>query len=112
MDSNIKYLIVQIVRFVDGGFPGWVQCEFMDAEGRKHSLIDKVSTFISKSLDAESSYPQGGVVRCKILSQSCDEKQRELVRVTTARPDVVESTEGLSEFVVLSTQLQPAPRPS
>ena len=36
---------VQIVRFVDSGFPGWVECELVDAAGRRHILKDKVPTF-------------------------------------------------------------------
>jgi hypothetical protein len=48
-------LAVQIVRFVnDEPQPGIVACEFVDAEGRCHTLIDKVSGFSASLLDASS----------------------------------------------------------
>jgi hypothetical protein len=105
MHSNIQNLAVEIVRFVAGGFPGWVACEFVDAEGNGHTLIDKYPGFSSEVLDADSSYPQSGTARCEVLARWQDAWGRELVRITIARPDVIESTAGLTEFVVLSTQL-------
>lgn len=98
-------LTVQIVSFVNEGFPGWVACEFVDVEGRNHTLVDKVPLFSTEDLDATSLYPQLGTVRCEILTQMKDTQGREVVRLTTARPDGVESTEGLSEFVVFASQL-------
>ena len=38
-------LAVQIVRFVDECQPGVVACEFVDADGHLHTLIDKVPIF-------------------------------------------------------------------
>jgi len=93
----IHELSVQIVRFEDGSFPGWVKCELLDAEGHRHELIDKVPIFTVDCLDANSRYPVAGLVQCEILDQWLDERDRELTRVKT-----IESTEGLSEFVVLS----------
>ena len=58
-------LAVQVVRFVDDEpQPGVVACEFVDAEGCCHTLIDKVPGFSAKLLDARSDYPQAGAVRC------------------------------------------------
>ncbi len=99
-------LAIQVVRFVDEApQPGVVACEFVDAEGRCHTLIDKVPGFSAKPLDARSAYPQAGVVRCEALARWRDAAGRDLVRITTKLPDHVESTEGASEFVVLSTQM-------
>jgi hypothetical protein len=53
-------------------------------------------------LDANSQYPRSGDVQCEVLSRSQDARRGELVRI---RMPGIESTEGLSEFVVLSTQL-------
>jgi hypothetical protein len=105
MSSKIQNLTVQITRFIDDRFPGWVECEFMDAEGRKHRLIDKVPIFSTEALTAASTYPQFGIARCEVLTHWQDARGRELSRVTTARPDDIESTEGVSEFIVLSAQL-------
>jgi hypothetical protein len=103
--SELDQLVVQIVRFVDDAFPGWVACELEDAEGRRHELIDKVPGFTGMMLDATSVYPTMGSVRCQILARWEDERGRELVRVSTVQPDGITSTEDFSEFVVLSSQV-------
>jgi hypothetical protein len=62
-------------------------------------------------LDGKSQYPQAGEVGCEVLNLSLDARGAELMRV---RMQGTESTEGLSEFVVLATQLSvpvpPSPR--
>jgi hypothetical protein len=100
-------LAVQIVRFVDDAQPGVVAAEFVDAVGRSHTLIDKVSIFSEAMLNAASAYPQPGAARCEVLIRKLDAQKREIVRISTLRPDAIESTEGLSEFEVLSPQLSP-----
>ncbi|HXM97174.1 MAG TPA: hypothetical protein VN982_01730 [Candidatus Dormibacteraeota bacterium] len=103
MNPSTQNLSVQIVRFVDDRFPGWVECEFVDANGLRHVLKDKYPIFTTELLDATSSYPQLGCVSCEVLARWQDAQGRELVRVTITRP--TESSEGLSEFVVAATQL-------
>jgi hypothetical protein len=106
MTHNTATLLkVQIVRFVDDAQPGWVACEFQDAEGVCHTLIDKVPIFTEAALDRASTYPDSGDVSCQILGSWMDTQGRNLVRITTEKPDGVNSTEGLCEFVVLSSQL-------
>jgi hypothetical protein len=102
---------VQIVRFVNDGFPGWVACEFEDATSVRHVLIDKVPIFTTLVLDASSSFPQPGCAPCEVLARWQDTQGRELVRITIARPINMESTDGLSEFVVVATQLSNYPFP-
>jgi hypothetical protein len=100
-------LTVQIVRFVDGRFPGWVECELVDAEGRCHLIIDKFPMFTPKVLDADSEYPTPGTVRCEVLKRYeryQDEKGQELVRVRS-----IESTEGVSEFTVPASLITSVP---
>ena len=72
-------LAVQIVRFVDDTQPGVVACEFSDADGRRHTLIDKVPIFTTEHLDASSAYPQGGAVRCEVLSRWRDQALLEVL---------------------------------
>jgi hypothetical protein len=105
----LNQLAVQIVRFVDDAQPGIVACEFEDPDGRRHTLIDKVPIFTDTMLDANSIYPQTGSVA--LAARYCrwkDSRARELVRVSTVKPDGTESTEGLSEFVMLSSRVSPA----
>jgi hypothetical protein len=96
---------VQIVRFVEEHQPAMVACELLDAEGHTHTLIDKDAMFTNEWLNAESDYPQAGRIRCEILDRWQDKQGRELIRITTAKPDWIESTDSKSELVVLATQL-------
>ncbi|MFZ0861887.1 MAG: hypothetical protein WAN18_14465 [Candidatus Sulfotelmatobacter sp.] len=89
----------------DQHYPGWLECAFIDVEGRRHTLIDKVPVFNLNDLDSKSSYPQLGGLHCEVLKSWRNSLGRGLVRITIDKPFVLESTEELSEFVVLATQL-------
>lgn len=96
---------VEIVRFVEECQPNIVEARFSDSEGRCHTFIDKSAIFSTDwSLDEATKYPQPGVIRCQILARWQAPAGPELVRVTTE----VESTEGVSEFVVLANQVSPS----
>ena len=100
-------LKVQILRCIDAHFPGWVECEFTDAENNRHSLVEKVPIVSEQDLGPDDSYPRNGLIRCEIL-----ERLRgaggDLLRITTAHPDGVETKAGASKFLVLSSQVVPA----
>jgi hypothetical protein len=98
-------LQVEIVRFVEECQPNIVEARFDDSEGRCHTFVDKSAIFSTDwSLDAATKYPQPGVIRCHILARWSVPAGPDLVRVTTE----IESTEGISEFVVLANQLSPS----
>jgi hypothetical protein len=103
--SVVEAVAVRIVRFVDDAQPGWVACELTDAFDRRHTLVDKAPVFTAKTLDADGPYPEPGVIACEVVERWQDGEGRRLARVTTARPFGVESTEGVTEFVVLSEQV-------
>jgi hypothetical protein len=90
---------VQIIRFVDASFPGWVECELVDADGRRHVIRDKVPIFSAENLDAESPYPAAGNMQCEIVQRFQDGAGRQLARVSTERFGV-ESVEGIAQFTV------------
>ena len=95
-------LELQIVRFVEECQPNIVEAKFFDSEGRCHSFVDKSAIFTTDwSLDAATKYPQPGVIRCHVLARWQVPTGPAVVRVTTE----IESTEGVSEFVVLANQL-------
>ena len=98
-------LTVEIVRYVDDHQPGWVESQFLDAQGKRHTFRDKVPGFTAIHLGPDSEYPQPGQVCCRVLSQTQDALGRTLVHISTAYPYDIESIEGLSEFNVLPTQL-------
>jgi hypothetical protein len=97
-------LRVSIIRFVDEHQPGFVECEFTDANGTVHTLVDKVPIFSMEELRSDSIYPKPGFARCEVLERSRDSRGQ-LARVTIAKPDGLESSRQLSEFVVLESQL-------
>jgi len=101
----MQNLPVQISRFVDDGFPGWVECEFVDAEGIRQTIIDKVPIFTNAMLDATSQYPQTGIIQCSVLKQWKDERGQELARIRIAQTHFVDTPDELAEFVVFSSQL-------
>ena len=100
---------VQIVRFVDGGFPGWVECELVDAAGHHHVMKDKVPIFTAEDLDADGPYPTPGFVACEVVERYQNEKGQELVRVSTVKPYNIESTAGVSEFTVSASVVRSSP---
>lgn len=101
----MKNLAVKILRCVDEmSFPGWLEAELVDAEGRRHIFIDKVPAFTANFLlDSKSTYPQAGTLPCEVRESQRDSAGREVFRV--AIYPGVESKEGLTEFVVFAAQV-------
>jgi len=50
----VPTLAVQITRYVDDHFPGFVECTFQDAEGKTHVFVEKVPIVSQEELDARS----------------------------------------------------------
>jgi|SRR5579863_8225425 hypothetical protein len=97
-----EQLQVEIVRFVEECQPNIVEARFFDSEGYAHTFVDKSAIFSTDwGLDATTNYPQPGVIRCQVSARWHVPAGPDLVRVTTE----IESTEGVSEFVVLPNQL-------
>jgi len=96
---------IQIERFIDDHQPGFVECRLVDAFGRSHLFVEKIPIVTAANLWSDSSYPQAGEIACEILSESIDATGRKLAHVNTDRPWSVESTEGVSSFVVLTSQV-------
>jgi hypothetical protein len=96
----VDNLVVQIVRFVEAAFPGWVECELVDANGRRHIFRDKIPIFTGELLNENSNYPRLGTMPCKVVERFQDPDGRELVRVSIAEPCGIESTEGVTRFTV------------
>ena len=105
----MSVLTVQIVRFVDEHFPGWVECVLVDALGEQHLFREKVPVVSTACLDATSDYPYPGGVRCLVEEGWQDDAGHSFVRVNTEQPDHVESAAGKTVFVVLPSQVG-APR--
>lgn len=103
--ETIRYLPVQIDRFVDQYPPGIIECHFEDARGRTHTIVDKFPYFTDQDLWQDSSYPQPGLLQCQVLHRSTDPRGRAVAQVSIEEPHHIETTEGLSTFTVLADQL-------
>jgi hypothetical protein len=110
MGPELGELALEIVKWVDDYQPGIVACEFVDAQTRRHTLIGKVPIFSTEDLDASSTYPRRGALRCTVLNRWKNADGQELVRISISEPDGEESTEELQEFVVSSDQVTHIPR--
>jgi hypothetical protein len=97
-------LTVQITRYVDDHFPGFVECTFQDTEGKIHVFVEKVSVVSREALDVTSVYPAIGAMHCENELAWMDEAGRRLVRINTDHPWHIESMAGESRFVVLASQ--------
>ena len=103
--SLMPEITVQIVRFVDSSFPGFVEARFIDASGTEHSFLEKVPVVSRENLLADSRYPRVGAIRCEIENEWQDTDGRSLAAVSTDLPDGVESAGGQARFIVLSSQI-------
>ena len=63
MFRNIK---VEIVRFVDDSFPGFVECRLVDVWQRTWVFIEKVPVVTTEQLDSASVYPSRGVIAGRV----------------------------------------------
>ena len=101
-------LSVEISRFVDDSFPGFVECALVDALGARHVFVEKSPIVSSEALLSTSEYPRPGAIPCEVQEEWQDLGGRSLVKVTTERPCGVESISGQSRFVVLSSTVRVA----
>ncbi len=105
----MRELVVQIDRLVDEHQPGFVECSFLDALGRRHVFIEKVPVVTTEDLWVDSQYPLQGAIACQVQREWREADARALAQVSTKLPWGVESTSGESSFVVLATQLRSQP---
>lgn len=93
-------LPLTILGIVDHDQPMWVQCKLVDAYGKTHLIVDKLPIFAEENLKSEERLPASGFVRCEVLREWTDPEKGELALIDLSRPDGVESTENVTEFVV------------
>ena len=90
------------VRWVaDEPFPGVVEVQLTDADGRPWSFVDKAPIFDGHDvLNASAKYPIDLEIACTVLDRLADR-----VVVTTAKPWGIETVDRQSRFVVRLDQL-------
>lgn len=96
---------VRIDKFIRDDQPGFVECSFTDAWGKQHIVQDKVPIVTDKDLDANSNYPQEGIIACKVIKKWNDKDGRLIFTVDTEKPWGVDTIEGLTQFDLLDLQI-------
>jgi hypothetical protein len=86
---------VEIVRYADDSYPGWVEFYLIDVHGRRWSFVEKVPIVTEALLDASSTYPQPGLIACEVVGRAGG-----VARIDTTRPWGIESVEGETRFEV------------
>jgi hypothetical protein len=102
---NMKAIKIRITSFISDDQPGLVECKLNDVYNKEHIIREKVPVVTLIDLDANSKYPQDGVIACEIIKQWVDKGERTILTVTTVKPWAVETIEGLSEFDIFEEQL-------
>jgi hypothetical protein len=102
----MPFVKVEIVRFVDAAFPGWVEGVLRDAQGRSWVLVDKVPIFTAAPLQAGSDDPEPGEVPCEIVRTWRDAEGRTRCLIDTRRPSGVATANGETQFEVFREQIR------
>jgi hypothetical protein len=78
-------------RWASDDFPGWIEFQVVDAEGRSHRVVEKVPVLTTNPITAASDFPFELWLRA-----TCDYVEREsaVIRFT----DGVTTTEGLDQL--------------
>ena len=100
-----KAVPVSILRQIDDAFPGWVECELVDAIGKRHLFHEKtpvVSAPSPASTAPSATHPQTGFIACRPVATWAEKPGRWLTRIDTTRPWGIASTDDDSQFTVHS----------
>jgi hypothetical protein len=101
----LKAIKIQIVKFISDDQSGFVECRFYDAMNKEHIVQDKVPIVTDKLLDANSAYPQDGIIACEIVNERKNTDEKIIVTVDTSRPWGVDTIEGITQFDLFEEQL-------
>lgn len=103
--SGVACLRVDIVGFVDESFPGFVRCAFADANGKRHTFIEKIPVVTTEDLWSDSVYPQQGTVPCERVESLEGGTDHRLARVTIGVGDSMDAPGYSEQFIVRESQL-------
>lgn len=98
---NIK---VNIIKIIDKSFPIFVECEFFDIYGTKHTIKEKLPIITTQETALSGDFPMRGFLRCVALKEGFENGEK-IVRVSTKFPDDVETTEGIFIFDLSENQI-------
>lgn len=101
----------QIVRMVDPHYPGFVECELVDVDGVRWSIVDKVPVVTLEDLDERSSYPRSVELACTVLERFRSPEGIELALIDIGSPWGLQASDGETTFEVRVDQLREIVQP-
>lgn len=101
----MKAIKIKIVSYISDSQPGFVKCKFKDAWNTEHIVEEKVPIVTEIYLDANSEYPQDGLIACEIEREWIDKDGRMILSVNTEKPWTVDTIDGLTKFELLKEQI-------
>jgi hypothetical protein len=97
----MNYLSVKITGLVSDDFPGFVEIQFNDSNGKTHTFVEKLLVVEDKDyLTLQGPYPRGGMIACEIVQENISNNT---VLIDTAKPWGIETQEGQTIFTVATT---------
>jgi len=103
--SDLAFVRMQAVRWVSDDFPGWVEVELIDRNGKRWTFIDKASIFDQHNvLSSSTAYPMDLRVACRVQQVVKDSADTMYV-ISTGEPWGVETVDGVNGFEVWSDQM-------
>jgi hypothetical protein len=96
---------VAILRITDEAFPGFIECNLIDAHGQEHTFLEKMPVISCLDISSHVAFPIPGRIACEIEAELKDETGRTLLLVDTTRPHVIESSSGQTRFELLPSQV-------
>jgi hypothetical protein len=97
---------VQITRYVDDHFPGFVECVLVDVLRATHTFVEKVPVVSTESLSEASTYPCNGEIECEICREWQDAEGHAFSTVRIESRWGVESSSSERDITVSSSQLR------
>jgi hypothetical protein len=93
-------LSVTITRYLDDR-PGYVACEFADADGEMRGFVANAAAVSAQLLSASSNYPRIGRIACRVEEEWGDQSGLDLARIAFDTADGDEES-----HVILSSDLR------
>jgi hypothetical protein len=97
---------VEIRRYVDDAYPGWVECCLTDVSGRDWFIVEKVPVVTLEDIGPETVYPRRTVIACEVVERQAGVAGREIVIIDTEHPWHIAATNGETQFAVRPEQLE------
>jgi hypothetical protein len=96
---------VSILQYVNDDQPRFVECRLIDVTGRAWHFVEKVPVVTTADLNAQSSYPQPGIVACEVIDTRRAADGTTVVTIDTDRPWGVAAVAGETRFDVAAELL-------